>query len=483
MEQQTGNGSRAPKVFISYAWTSHDYQEKVVALATRLMENGIEVIIDVWDLKPGHNMYAFMESMVTDSTIDKVLVLCNKTYADKAENYVGGVGTETQIIGPKMYNKVKQETFIPVILEREELEKDYIPVHMDGRIYIDLDRNFEQGFEELLRLLYKQPILRKPKLGSAPTYIFDEKKTKFKVSGVLSSIRESIIRQPGRVKGLCHDYTKALIQDLEEYRIPDGDLTAPYDEKIYNLIHEMVPLRNNYIEFLEQLCGDDSLFNTKVITRIFEDLHVFSGPLDTSGPYTFEHYRYFIHEIFLYTATVLISRQMYDKLNEICKHVYFIKKRNSNEIIEASYGLFYYYLESLIKDRNDRLSLNRKSVHADLIKDLSSSSGYSWASLMEADFILYYIQKINELERKPHLYRGDWFPVTIAYAQVEPPSIPLFKKLTSKAHFNDVKNLLSIETVGDLERIKELSLKNQDYRSQPRIPTLASMLPNEIAIY
>ncbi|MEZ2369589.1 toll/interleukin-1 receptor domain-containing protein [Bacillus sp. RCC_6_1] len=152
MEQQTENGSRAPKVFISYAWTSHDYQEKVVALATRLMENGIEVIIDVWDLKPGNNMYAFMESMVTDSTIDKVLVLCNKTYADKAENYVGGVGTETQIIGPKMYNKVKQETFIPVILEREESGIDYIPVHMVGSIYIDLDRKFEQGFLRIYML-------------------------------------------------------------------------------------------------------------------------------------------------------------------------------------------------------------------------------------------------------------------------------------------------------------------------------------------
>ncbi|WP_235184479.1 TIR domain-containing protein [Bacillus manliponensis] len=117
-----------------------------------------------------------MESMITDSTIDKVLVLCNKSYADKASSYDGGVGTETQIIGPQMYNQVKQEKFIPVILEREEPEKDYIPIHMDGRIYIDLDRHFEKGYEELLRLLYKQPILRKPKLGTAPTYIFEEKK-------------------------------------------------------------------------------------------------------------------------------------------------------------------------------------------------------------------------------------------------------------------------------------------------------------------
>ncbi|CAM4408292.1 SEFIR domain-containing protein [Bacillus manliponensis] len=47
MGHQIESGSKPPKIFISYSWTSPDYQEKVVELANRLMENGIEVIIDV----------------------------------------------------------------------------------------------------------------------------------------------------------------------------------------------------------------------------------------------------------------------------------------------------------------------------------------------------------------------------------------------------------------------------------------------------
>ncbi|MDM5155343.1 toll/interleukin-1 receptor domain-containing protein [Bacillus sp. DX1.1] len=61
MEQNKEFGSSPPKVFISYSWTSPDYKEKVNSLANRLMENGIEAVIDAWDLKPGNNMYAFMD--------------------------------------------------------------------------------------------------------------------------------------------------------------------------------------------------------------------------------------------------------------------------------------------------------------------------------------------------------------------------------------------------------------------------------------
>ncbi|WP_240519797.1 hypothetical protein [Bacillus thuringiensis] len=52
--------------------------------------------------------------------------------------------------------------------------------------------------------------------------------------------------------------------------------------------------------------------------------------------------------------------------------------------------------------------------------------------------------------------------------------------LSIKNHFNEIKDLLSIESVEHLERIKHLSLKN---RATSQIPALANMLPNEIAVY
>ena len=46
------------KVFISYSWA---VQDRVVELAERLVANGVDVVLDVWDLMPGHDKYAFME--------------------------------------------------------------------------------------------------------------------------------------------------------------------------------------------------------------------------------------------------------------------------------------------------------------------------------------------------------------------------------------------------------------------------------------
>ncbi|CAM4407918.1 hypothetical protein BAMA_10305 [Bacillus manliponensis] len=289
-----------------------------------------------------------------------------------------------------------------------------------------------------------------------------------------------MVRQPGRVKGLCYDYKQAFLQDLESYRITDGEFLEPYDEQIYNLIHEMVPLRNNYIEFLEQLCGNETLFDIKIITSLLEALHAFSGPLGRSGPAQFEHYRYFIHEIFLYTTAILISRQMYNKLNEICKHRYFVKNIQYYELVDGSYGMFYFYLQSLVETRNNRLSLKRVSVQADLIKDLSSSSRYSWDSLMEADFVLYYIQDIQNLEGKKQGRGGYWYPVTSAYVQFSYPTISLLQRLKSKAHFDDIKSLFSIKDVEHLQRIMQLSLEQGRVSG---VPSLAHMLPNEIAVY
>ena len=105
-----------PKVFISYSWT---VQEWVVELAQRLVNDGIDTIIDFWNLKPGNDKYKFMESMVTDNTIDFVLIVCDKTYAEKANDRTGGVGDETVIISSELCGKFKQEKFLSLILEKK----------------------------------------------------------------------------------------------------------------------------------------------------------------------------------------------------------------------------------------------------------------------------------------------------------------------------------------------------------------------------
>ena len=66
---------RTPRVFISYSWTSTEFQQRVRELAESLRQDGIDVKLDIWDLKDGQDKYAFMEQCVTDPDIDKVLII------------------------------------------------------------------------------------------------------------------------------------------------------------------------------------------------------------------------------------------------------------------------------------------------------------------------------------------------------------------------------------------------------------------------
>ena len=75
---------QAQKAFISYSWTSQAHEEWVIGLATGLQESGVDVILDKWDLREGADKYTFMEKMVTDPSVKKVVCrmrspLCRKS--------------------------------------------------------------------------------------------------------------------------------------------------------------------------------------------------------------------------------------------------------------------------------------------------------------------------------------------------------------------------------------------------------------------
>lgn len=160
-------GDTHPKVFISYSWTSSDYEAIVLGLAERLVKDGIEVVLDKWDLHPGHEMNWFMERCVNDDTIDKVLILCDKAYAEKADNRQGGVGKETRVISSHI-DSVVQEKFIPIVMERGEDGEAYLPAYLKPLLYIDFSGDGrESNYDDLVRDIYGIPKYTKPMLGES----------------------------------------------------------------------------------------------------------------------------------------------------------------------------------------------------------------------------------------------------------------------------------------------------------------------------
>jgi predicted transcriptional regulator len=156
-----------PVVFISYSWDDEDHKNWVLNLTKRLFENGVQVILDRYELKPGANMLHFMESAIPKA--DKVLIIFTPNYKLKAEKRQGGVGYEYSILNIALYNEMVNNTkYIPVL--KAGTFQESVPAFMQQFIAVDMtDPNkFEDMFNSLLLSIYDKPVLDKPALGKSP---------------------------------------------------------------------------------------------------------------------------------------------------------------------------------------------------------------------------------------------------------------------------------------------------------------------------
>ena len=156
-----------PKVFISYSWESKEHSDWVKSLADKLLADGIEAIIDSYDVSPGDRLPKFMESSIRDS--DYVIIICTEEYKRKANNREKGVGYESHIISAELYNNHNDRKFIPVI--RQGDFNSALLTYLDGKLAIDLRGNpfNETSYKDLIASIFK--VKKKPKVGIRPDYL------------------------------------------------------------------------------------------------------------------------------------------------------------------------------------------------------------------------------------------------------------------------------------------------------------------------
>ena len=159
--------NNVPKVFISYSWESKEHSDWVNSLADKLLADGIEAIIDSYDVSPGDRLTKFMESSIKDS--DYVIIICTEEYKRKANNREKGVGYESHIISAELYNNHNDRKFIPII--RQGDFNTAVPTYLDGKLAIDLRGNpfNETSYKDLIASIFK--VKKKPKVGIRPYYL------------------------------------------------------------------------------------------------------------------------------------------------------------------------------------------------------------------------------------------------------------------------------------------------------------------------
>lgn len=153
-----------PNVFISYSWEDEAHKAWVKALADRLLSDGINAIVDQYDLTLGDRLPQFMEQQISQA--DYVLIICTPTYKEKSDARTGGVGYEGHIISGELYAKHNERKFIPVV--RKGSFSEVIPTFLAGKLGIDLSgkSNYEDNYNDLITTV--RGIRKKPAIGEKP---------------------------------------------------------------------------------------------------------------------------------------------------------------------------------------------------------------------------------------------------------------------------------------------------------------------------
>lgn len=394
-----------PKVFISYAWGDKEYQEKVLAFASQLVSDGIDVVFDKWDLAEGNDTYAFMEKCANDESITNVLMLLDPVYAQKANEHTGGVGTETQIISPKVYQEVTQDKFIPIVFARNDKNEVCKPTYLQGRLHFDLSitEGYDETYQRLVKTLYGVEVYEKPELGKKPEWV--EKKTVVAVR--IMNEYESIHRTQNERerKGLFKVYLESIRNEITQVISQSEPMNLETDGVIAEY-ESFSTIRDRYLGLLKY-----TLYVNEPEKEIASFLEKTYQIINGNTTYRGSLGKTFLHELFLYTIAYFYKNEEYKATGYILGKSYFDSKTFYRDDGVKSYEIFYSGTEELfdraMKSRDNKNYLSGEAAY--WIEHLDS--GFCTKEIFVLADLICYNYSIYSKD-----YRGwKWFPLTYIY--------------------------------------------------------------------
>ena len=440
-----------PKVFISYSWSSPGHQLLVKQWAEQLVADGIDVILDIYDLKEGHDKFVFMERMVTDPTVTHVLIISDKAYSEKADAREAGVGTESQIISKEVYEKVDQSKFIPIACEFSDDGNPYLPTFLISRIWINFcsPEAVNENWEQLVRLIFGKPQHEKPKLGKPPAYITNDQAspsspaiTKF------NAFRQALLQGKKGLPIYRSDFLTACISYADALRVRERPNVDSLGKKVLEDCSKLKHVRNHIVDWilLESAAAPTDEFSQTLFSFLEELSELKSRPAEINSwsDAWFESHSLFVYETFLYIVAALMKTNAYQILHEIFTSHYLLPKteRSGNNEF-ATFDCFYGHsdtLQSELAPEGKRLY----SPAAELIKRQADREDLPFSAIIEAEQLTFLISLLNPAIR--------WYPQTLHYSSYN-VDLPFFIRATQHKHF--IK-LATITGVSDANKLREL---------------------------
>lgn len=440
-----------PKAYISYSHTSQEHKDAVRQFAELLLHSHVQVALDQWDLKEGQSIHAFMQSMVVDSTITHVLIICDREYTRKAnENPGTGVGTESQIISAEVYAHVDQTKFIPLIWECDEDGVPCIPVFLKGRMYIDFSSRqaYEIGYERLRRILFNKPMYPKPPLGPRPIFLEEQAPetlapSTFKLATLQQAVTSSSVARPTARR----EFLEACYRYVDALRVRQPLDSSLYPRKIVDDFEKLRGARNLLVDWVRLECGVESNENfARETVRLLDRLtELCLPPEGVSGNLELwcKAHRLFLYETFIYLVAVLLDREAFDVLASLLRSRFAIPQRgNAGEYKFETFEVFYCWsddLQSVLAKDGVKLL----APAGELIRLSASRQDVRFRDLIQADLLLFLVSILRE----EHF----WYPQLLSYASYG-TSFPFFSKSTRHAEFQGLAQIVGVASADELRR-------------------------------
>lgn len=158
---------RPPRVFMSYSHSSPEHKEWVASLGRFLRQNGVDVRLDTWHLRHGMDIPQFMTNEL--ELADRVVLVSEEKYAQKANGRVGGVGWETMIVQGDIARLPPESTKYLVVVRSQNVD-DGLPQFLKTKLVIHWPNATGDEANRNLLLLEIFNAVQVPPIGRRPTF-------------------------------------------------------------------------------------------------------------------------------------------------------------------------------------------------------------------------------------------------------------------------------------------------------------------------
>ena len=464
-----------PKIFISYSWSSPEHEEWVLELAENLIKDGIDIALDKWELREGDDPIIFMESMVNDPTITKIIMIIDEKYTDRANQRHGGVGTESTILSQELYSKRDKNKIVAVIAEPNAPK----PTFYAGRLHVDLSNpeRYAEEYEKLVRWAYDKYKYEKPKImGSAPSFIVaEEEQIALFTNTQYRMAIDALEKGKNNASSLIKQYLDKLHSELPKFSISqeDSDIEKAFQQKL----EHFQPHLHEFKKIVDAVCihsNDPKIF--KHFRSFLESLlNLLTIIPNQPGRLTadLELFSFFNYQFFLSLVTILIKNEEFNELKEILDELYILPENfNDQYLLDKKYTSFSVFCPREYAFIKRSLKPNYYSALGDLVKDYSDNQVITFDEICEADAFLY-IKSLTHGIQSNDFYQKVWWPHVsfyIAKDRYRGRALKVFVKSERSTYFDEIKKVLN---VGDLQFIVDVLNVNKEnsYNSNPYIPS------------